>query len=110
MNVAVTGRKRHNGARRRDSSTKNRIPTTESVIVANFAVILAAAGKSSRFKDKNYKKPFAPLSGRPVWLHSAERFLARDDVKQLLFVISPEGRVYFQFQFSPNAAIPRPAL
>ena len=40
-----------------------------------FAVILAAAGKSSRFNDKNYKKPFAPLDGRPVWLHSAEKFL-----------------------------------
>ena len=43
--------------------------------MAKFAVILAAAGKSSRFKDKNYKKPFAPLANRAVWLHSAEKFL-----------------------------------
>ena len=43
--------------------------------VPSFAVILAAAGKSSRYHDKNYKKPFAPLANRAVWLHSAERFL-----------------------------------
>ncbi len=78
---------------------------SKASLVANFAVILAAAGKSSRFKDKNYKKPFAPLSGRPVWLHSAERFLARDDVKQLLIVISPEDREYFHDKFAANAAI-----
>ena len=46
--------------------------------MSKFAVILAAAGKSSRFKDKNYKKPFVPLANRAVWLHSAERFLGRD--------------------------------
>ena len=70
-----------------------------------FAVILAAAGKSSRFHDKNYKKPFAPLANRAVWLHSAERFLARDDVKQLILVISPEDREHFQFKFGANVAI-----
>ncbi len=70
-----------------------------------FAVIIAAAGKSSRFKDKNYKKPFAPLGGRAVWLHSAERFLGRDDVKQLLLVISAEDREDFNFKFAANAAI-----
>jgi 2-C-methyl-D-erythritol 4-phosphate cytidylyltransferase len=73
--------------------------------VSKFAVILAAAGKSSRFKDKNYKKPFAPLANRAVWLHSAERFLGRDDVKQLLLVISAEDREDFNFKFAANAAI-----
>ncbi len=71
----------------------------------NFAVILPAAGKSSRFKDKNYKKPFAPLGGRAVWLYSAERFLNRPDVKQVLLVISPEDREDFDFKFSANVAI-----
>ena len=33
------------------------------ILMATFAAILAAAGKSSRFADKNYKKPFAPLAG-----------------------------------------------
>jgi len=73
--------------------------------VAKFAVILPAAGRSSRFKDKHYKKPFAPLAGRAVWLHSAERFLNRDDVVQLIAVISPEDRETFKMKFSSNVAI-----
>ena len=73
--------------------------------MAKFAVILPAAGKSSRFKDEHYKKPFAPLGGKPVWLHSAEKFLNRDDVKQVIVVISPEDREYFDFKFSANIAI-----
>ncbi len=71
----------------------------------HFAVILAAAGKSSRFADKNYKKPYAPLAGRPVWLHSAEKFLARKDVPQLVLVISAEDREYFMSKFGANVAI-----
>jgi 2-C-methyl-D-erythritol 4-phosphate cytidylyltransferase len=73
--------------------------------VAKFAVILAAAGKSSRFYDKNYKKPFAPLANKAVWLHSVEKFVGRDDVKQVLVVISPEDREEFQRKFGANTAI-----
>lgn len=73
--------------------------------MAKFAVILPAAGASSRFKDKNYKKPFAPLADRAVWLHSAERFLHRQDVKQLILVISAADREYFDFKFSSNVVI-----
>jgi 2-C-methyl-D-erythritol 4-phosphate cytidylyltransferase len=70
-----------------------------------FAVILAAAGSSSRFHDKNYKKPYAPLDGRAVWLHSAEKFLARKDVPQLILVISAEDREFFLAKFGANVAI-----
>jgi 2-C-methyl-D-erythritol 4-phosphate cytidylyltransferase len=70
-----------------------------------FAAILVAAGKSSRFADKNYKKPFAPLAGKPMWLHSAERFIGRADVKQVMVVISPEDREDFMFKFGANVAI-----
>jgi 2-C-methyl-D-erythritol 4-phosphate cytidylyltransferase len=73
--------------------------------MAKFAVILPAAGRSSRFKDPNYKKPFAPLAGRAVWLYSAERFLNRGDVVQTILVISPDDREYFQFKFASNVAI-----
>ena len=73
--------------------------------MANFAVILPAAGKSSRFKDKNYKKPFAPLDGRAVWLHSAEKILNRNDVKQLIIVISEEDKEFFTGKFGANIAI-----
>ena len=70
----------------------------------SFGVILAAAGQSSRFKDANYKKPFAPLAGRAVWLHSAERFLERDDVKQVVIVVAPEDRDAFVEKFGANLA------
>lgn len=73
--------------------------------MGNFAVIMPAAGASSRFKDKHYKKPFAPLANRAVWLHSAEKFLHRQDVKQVILVISAEDREYFDFKFSSNVMI-----
>jgi len=73
--------------------------------VATFAVILPAAGKSTRFRDQHYKKPFAPLDNRPVWLHAAEKFLNRDDVKQTILVISPEDRESFFDKFAANVAI-----
>jgi 2-C-methyl-D-erythritol 4-phosphate cytidylyltransferase len=73
--------------------------------VPKFAVILPAAGRSSRFKDQSYKKVFAPLANKAVWLYSAERFLARKDVVQTILVISPEDRENFNFKFSANTAI-----
>ena len=48
-----------------------------------FAVILPAAGKSSRYGD-TVKKVFAELEGRPVWLRAVEAFVNRDDVVQTL--------------------------
>ena len=71
----------------------------------NYAVILPAAGRSSRFRDKHYKKPFAPLAGQAVWLHAAQRLLARDDVKQLLVVVAPEDREEFDRKFEANVVL-----
>ena len=73
--------------------------------MAKFAVILPAAGRSNRFKDKNYKKPFVPMANKAVWLHSAERFLGRDDVVQTILIISPEDRADFISKFGANIAI-----
>lgn len=73
--------------------------------MARFAVILPAAGKSSRFKDAYYRKPFVPLADRAVWLHSAEKFLNRDDVGQLIVVISAEDREAFNSKFAANVAV-----
>jgi 2-C-methyl-D-erythritol 4-phosphate cytidylyltransferase len=73
--------------------------------VATYAVILPAAGKSSRFHDKHYKKPFIPLDERAVWLHAADKFLNRDDVKQVIIIISPEDREDFHTKFGANIAI-----
>ncbi len=71
----------------------------------NFCVILAAAGKSSRFSTANTKKPFAPLAGKAVWLHSAELFLKRTEVKQLIVVIAREDQDEFRMKFGANIAI-----
>jgi 2-C-methyl-D-erythritol 4-phosphate cytidylyltransferase len=73
--------------------------------VPRFAVILPAAGKSSRFRDQHYKKPFAPLDGRPVWMHAADRFANRKDVVQSLLIIAPEDREHFTEKFGGNAAL-----
>ena len=73
--------------------------------MSKFSVILAAAGKSSRFKDKHYKKPFIRLDQKAVWLYSAERFLNRSDVCQLILVIAAEDREDFHSLFGPNIAI-----
>jgi len=73
--------------------------------VPSFAVILPAAGKSSRFRDQNYKKPFIPLENRPVWLHAAEKFTNRQDVQQTFLVIAPEDREQLQDKLGANAAM-----
>jgi 2-C-methyl-D-erythritol 4-phosphate cytidylyltransferase len=73
--------------------------------MSTFAVILPAAGRSTRFRDQNYKKPFAPLGGRAVWLHSAERFLNRKDVKQVIVVIDAADQEDFSRMFGANVAI-----
>ena len=75
--------------------------------MAKFAVILPAAGRSSRFHDKSYKKPFAPLANKAVWLHSAERFLGpqrrgADDSGHC----ARGPRPISMFKFSANIAIP----
>ena len=73
--------------------------------VSTFAVILPAAGKSSRFRDQHYKKPFIPLENRPVWLHAAEKFTNRKDVQQTFLVIAPEDREQLQDKLGANAAM-----
>ena len=69
-----------------------------------FSVILPAAGRSVRFGDKNYKKPFAPLGDRAVWLHTVERFANRSDVFQTILVIAEEDRESFHTKFGANLA------
>ena len=58
--------------------------------MARFCVILPAAGKSSRFGDIRYKKPFSPLGGCAVWLQTARHFWSRKDVGQVILAVSPE--------------------
>jgi 2-C-methyl-D-erythritol 4-phosphate cytidylyltransferase len=60
-----------------------------------FAVILPAAGRSSRFGGLE-KKPFVALDGRPVWLRSAELFWTRADVSTVLVVVSADDEELFR--------------
>ena len=72
--------------------------------MAKFAVILPAAGKSSRFNFQKRKKPFVELKGRAVWLRAAEHFVNRDDVVQTLVVLAPDDIEWFKEKFAPNMA------
>jgi 2-C-methyl-D-erythritol 4-phosphate cytidylyltransferase len=69
----------------------------------SFAIILPAAGKSTRFRDKE-KKPFANLDGRAVWLRTVELFVTRDDVCQCILVINPDDRELLQRRYAANLA------
>ena len=66
--------------------------------MSQVAVIIPAAGKSSRFAGRD-KKPFTSLDGRAVWLRAAELFWTRDDVSKLYLVIAPEDRDEFRARF-----------
>jgi 2-C-methyl-D-erythritol 4-phosphate cytidylyltransferase len=66
-----------------------------------FAVILPAAGKSSRFGGRE-KKPFANLDNTAVWLRAANLFVNRSDVVQMLLVISPEDRELVERRYAAN--------
>src|SRR5215472_11432396 len=72
-------------------------------LMGQFAVILPAAGQSSRFRDKE-KKPFAQLDGRAVWLRTAELFVTRNDVCQCLVVVAKEDQEVFQRRYGANLA------
>lgn len=68
-----------------------------------FAVILPAAGASSRFRDKD-KKPFVNLEGRALWLRAAEMFVTRSEVAQCLVVIAPPDQDLFRSRYGANLA------
>jgi 2-C-methyl-D-erythritol 4-phosphate cytidylyltransferase len=69
-----------------------------------FAVILPAAGRSTRFGDGKQKKIYAELEGRAVWLRAVEPFLNRDDVAQIIIAILAEDREMFERRYRPNVA------
>jgi 2-C-methyl-D-erythritol 4-phosphate cytidylyltransferase len=72
--------------------------------MGQFAVILPAAGRSTRFGDAKQKKIFAELDGRAVWLRAVEPFINRDDVAQTIVVIAPEDRELFERRFRASVA------
>lgn len=65
------------------------------------AVIICAAGPSSRFGGKR-KKQFVNVAGRAVFLRSVELFANRDDVKQILLGIASEDEELVNVKWGPN--------
>lgn len=71
--------------------------------MAKVAVILPAAGRSSRFRDRE-KKPFVSLDGRAVWLRAAELFVNRKDVCQCLVIVAADDLELFRSRYGANLA------
>jgi len=67
----------------------------------NVAVIICAAGSSSRFGGKR-KKPFVDVAGRAAFLRSVELFDNRDDVKQILLGIPSEDEELVNVKWGTN--------
>lgn len=77
-----------------------------------FAVILPAAGKSSRFGGSapnavlglgaSRKKPFQELKGRAVWLRAIEPFVNRPDVVQRIVALAPDDLDWFREKYRAN--------
>ncbi len=71
----------------------------------DIAIILAAAGKSTRFRDPFFKKVFMLASGKPVWQHSAQLFAEHPRVGQIIMAISPEDKELVQEKYSGNLSM-----
>ncbi len=63
-----------------------------------YAVIVPAAGQSSRFGGLE-KKPFVSLDGRPIWLRTCELFWNRPEVAKVYLVLDPSDRDDFRARF-----------
>ena len=72
--------------------------------MGQFAVILAAAGRSTRFGDPKQKKIYAELDGRAVWLRALEPFLTHGDVEQIIVAIAAEDRELFDRRYHDKVA------
>ena len=67
--------------------------------MGTFAVILPAAGRSTRFGDPNQKKIHADLAGRAVWLRAVDPFASRADVGRIILAVAPEDRPILDERF-----------
>ena len=67
----------------------------------NIAVIICAAGAGDRFGG-NRKKQFVDVAGKAAFMHSAELFSNRDDVKQILLAIPADDQELVKVKWGPN--------
>ncbi len=68
--------------------------TRASIPPGSIAVILPAAGSGQRFGAER-NKLFAPLAGKPLWHHSAERLASRSEVGRLIVSVSQADHDHF---------------
>jgi 2-C-methyl-D-erythritol 4-phosphate cytidylyltransferase len=66
------------------------------------AIILAAAGRSTRFQDPYQKKVYATVNGKPVWQYSAQLFADHPRVGQIIMTIAAEDKEMVQEKFAGN--------
>ena len=67
----------------------------------NVSVIVAAAGKGSRFGGRQ-NKVFERLGSQPVFLRTLELFAGRDDVVQVLLVINADDQDMVREKYGGN--------
>ena len=85
--------------------------------MASMAVILPAAGQSTRFVNSagasslanqkhpaSRKKPFIDLQGQAIWYRSVAPFLRRSDVELVVIAVSPEDLDWFLSRFANELA------
>ncbi|MGD9110543.1 MAG: 2-C-methyl-D-erythritol 4-phosphate cytidylyltransferase [Phycisphaerales bacterium] len=70
-------------------------------MAGNVAVIVCAAGASTRFGG-NRRKPFVDVAGRAAFVRSIEFFADRNDVKQVLLAINPEDEEIVEVKWGAN--------
>lgn len=70
--------------------------------MSKFAVIIPAAGDSSRFQGFRHKKPFENLKGRAIWLRTVEHFADREDVSEVVLILAKADMEEFRERFAPN--------
>jgi 2-C-methyl-D-erythritol 4-phosphate cytidylyltransferase len=69
--------------------------------MAKAAVIIVAAGKSTRFGG-NEKKIFTKVDGQPLFLRSIGQFINREDVCQTILVVSPADQDDVKQKYGAN--------
>ena len=66
--------------------------------------IILAAGKSERFKS-TIPKPYYPLKGKPLYLHSVKKAFESKNFSKVVLVINKKHRKYINKSFLKNVSI-----
>ncbi len=69
--------------------------------MADFSVIVVAAGKGERFGDKQ-NKIFAKIGEQPLFLMAVQLFCNREDVRETILVVSPDDAETVKSQYGAN--------